>query len=191
MDTNKEYMMIREEIMYMYKIIRELRYLLYITVASVLAFSIKQEEPLFCLVPYCIIFPAYYGTISHEYSMAKLGSYLLVFLEGEDFNWETRSYKFNISPSNTRKHMETSYMPYLATAVACTILFTIKVSALSLSFGIFLRIILGYGCLAALVICMLIREDTTKRRGKYIEEWMRIKRKEESNRSSRIMINAD
>lgn len=90
-----EYLMLRNEILKDYDIIQNSRYLLYVAVASILSFSISQEEPLLFLIPYVVIIPTYLVSIDYTLDMYRIATYLMIFIEPVEFNWENRQYKFN------------------------------------------------------------------------------------------------
>lgn len=100
-----EYLMLRNEILKDYDIIQNSRYLLYVAVASILSFSLSQEEPLLFLIPYVVIIPTYLVSIDYTLDMYRIATYLMVFIEPVEFNWENRQYKFNyiINKKNSKK----------------------------------------------------------------------------------------
>lgn len=92
--SKDEYLMLREEILHLSTLEDNVINLLYIFVATVMAFSFTQKDTIFILLSYIIIIPTYRLVLSKEIGIYRIGSYLFVYHEGGDFNWEGRNLKF-------------------------------------------------------------------------------------------------
>lgn len=62
---DNEYLMLRNEMLKDYDVIQNSRYILYVTVVSVISFSIVQKISLLFLLPYIIIIPTYLISIDY------------------------------------------------------------------------------------------------------------------------------
>lgn len=102
MPDEKEYMMLRDEIYKIYDILEKTRNLFYVAVAAIFTCSLTLEFPILFLAAYCMIIPCYWVTIDYQRGMWKIGTYLAVFHEGKDsdFNWERRNFTFSCKNGN-------------------------------------------------------------------------------------------
>lgn len=181
MKSTKEYKMIKDEIMYMHKAIQELRSILYVAVASVLTFAVGKTTPLLCLVPYCVIIPTYIVTIDYQFSMWKLGAYLLVFQEGKEYNWETRLHIFNTKEARkSRGSAKSFHSPFIATALICTILFFAKIDYKNISHESWMQIVLAILLLAAVLCYRISRRNPDAAKSEFIKEWTAVKKNEKN-----------
>ncbi len=134
-NCEKEYLMIKEEIMYYYSVIHSSRNILYVALGTILTYALSSSEPMICLVPYCVIIPVYIVTIDYQYGMWRMGTYLSVFLEGKDFNWETRLHKLNTASKNEIERHASSYQwPFIICGLCCSILFFMKIDYKNLDY---------------------------------------------------------
>lgn len=92
--SKDEYLMLREEILHLSTLEDNVINMLYIFVAAIMAFSFTQDDTIFILLSYIIIIPSYRLVLSKEIGIYKIGAYLSVYHEGDEFNWETRNLKF-------------------------------------------------------------------------------------------------
>lgn len=173
--TNKEeYLMLREEINKIYDMIEKTRNLLYVTMAAIFTFSATQKNPYLFLLPYAIIIPCYIITIDNQIGMWRIGTYLAVFLEGEDFNWERRLYKFNIRTGNM--FVRSYDMPYILTSIASAFLFLINCnySDIGLNTDTF-SIILGIMLLVGFLLYIRTQTPPERVKDRMVKEWMQLK----------------
>lgn len=89
----KEYELLRQEILNNIQDIVQYNTLLYTVTVAVLAFAFEKESPFLCLLPYVAIIPIYLCVEGYLVANSRIASYMIVFLEGTDHNWETRLYK--------------------------------------------------------------------------------------------------
>ena len=94
----EEYKMMREELVNYMNKLHELKNMMYITVGSVMVFSISDKLPFLCvLLPLLLILPTYKSTINYWLCVRKASAYLVVFHESyEDcpIHWESRHNMF-------------------------------------------------------------------------------------------------
>lgn len=122
-----EYLMLREEILNNSNMENNTINFFYATAAAILAFSIDKSDSLYILISYVVIIPAYLIVRSKRRSICKIGAYLKVFHEGNEFNWETRScelYKGS-EKSYSSKIQSTNY-PFLFVSTFVMGLFFVK-----------------------------------------------------------------
>lgn len=175
-----EYLMLRNEILKDYDIIQNSRYLLYVAVASILSFSLSQEEPLLFLIPYVVIIPTYLVSIDYTLDMYRIATYLMVFIEPVEFNWENRQYKFNyIINKKIPRRYNFFHFPFISSTIACTILFFIFIKYPTdleeISVKFIIEIIISI-LLVAVVFCIFVKYmNMTKFQKKYIEAWYEVK----------------
>ncbi len=174
--TEKEYLMLREEIMYYYKVIHSARNILYASLGAILTFAISKNEPLLCLIPYCVIIPIYIITIDYQYGMWRMGTYLLVFLEGKEFNWERRLHKLNTkSTGQINRHASSYNWPFVVTSLCCTLLFFIKIDYKNIDCKTILEIIFSISLTIGFLMFIKIQKSPDKIKEAYIQEWKNIK----------------
>ena len=88
----KEYEMLRKEILDNISAIVQYNTLLYTATIAVLAFAFDKESSFLCLLPYVAIIPIYLMVEERRGTNSFIASYMIVFLEGAEHNWETRLY---------------------------------------------------------------------------------------------------
>lgn len=92
--SEEEYLMLRDEILHLSNMENNIMNFFYVSVATILTFSLTQQDTMFILLPYIIIIPSYRLVLSKMKGIYKIGAYMYVFLEGKTFNWERRTSKF-------------------------------------------------------------------------------------------------
>lgn len=174
--SKEEYLMIREEIIHYYDIIQNLRNVLYVSLAAILTFAVSSKEPLLCLIPYCIIIPIYIVTIDYQYGMWRMGTYLLVFHEGEIFNWETRLHNLNISLNKRmNRHASSYHWPFIITGICCDILFFLKLNYKKIYYKSIAEIIFCVLISIIFLVFVFIQKNPDQIKSLYIEQWKIIK----------------
>lgn len=172
--VEKEYLMLREEIIHYYSIIQNSRNILYVAIAALLAFGVSSNEPLLCLIPYCVIIPIYIVTIDYQYGMWRIGTYLSVFLEGDEFNWETRLHKLNSSVKMNR--YATSYnWPFIITSLVCTGLFFLKTDYSTIDYKLIAEVIFAVLLTGLFLMFVIVQKDPDDIKRVYLEKWNNIK----------------
>lgn len=125
--SNEEYLMLRDEILHLSNMENNIMNFFYVSVATIMAFSLTQQDTIFILLPYIIIIPAYRLVLSKMKGIYKIGAYMYVFLEGKTFNWERRTSKFYRKLPNTFGGKVQSFnWPFLFTSVFVTIVFILR-----------------------------------------------------------------
>lgn len=174
--NEKEYLMIREEIMYYYNVIHSSRNILYVALAAILTFAISKKEPLLCMIPYSVIIPIYIVTIDYQYGMWRMGTYLAVFLEGQSFNWERRLHELNTQPKKgINRHASSYHWPFIITSLCCTILFFLKINYKNIDYKAVLEIIFSVLLTIGFLLFIMVQKSPDKIKQTYIDEWRNIK----------------
>lgn len=87
----EEYKMLRAELLYFMNKDMSLLTCLYSAVTATLFFSMQWKVPEGCLLAFLIIIPICNKFAYHQKQMAKISTYMIIFLEKElDIRWETR-----------------------------------------------------------------------------------------------------
>lgn len=90
--NEKEYLMLREEILHLDEVIVHTINFFYAFLASFLAFALTQKDTIYIVLSYIVILPAYLIVLSKLHGMSKIGGYLYVYHEkhgNTNFKWET------------------------------------------------------------------------------------------------------
>ena len=94
MGTKDEYLMLRDEILHLDSMINNTINFFYVFMASYLAFAFDKGDTILFLVSYVVIMPAYFMVLSKMEGLCRIGAYLKVFGEKNEYKWETRNYQF-------------------------------------------------------------------------------------------------
>ena len=189
----KEYESLRQEILVNSQIIAQYNALLYTVTVAVLAFAFDKENPFLCLIPYVVIIPIYLLNEWKRKSNCNIASYMLVFLEGTDYKWETRTYKRTSSnkQQNAVKHILSlnipERMPYLIIACICS-LSTICKTIISDMTDVtkYISTILVFLFTIWMIIVMIRNtEDDAIIKTSCIERWQAVKASEEQEARKR------
>lgn len=89
----KEYEVLRKEMDDRMNSVNSYNIVMLTVTVTILGFALQQDHYAMCLIPIIIIVPTYLRNIDADKAVIKMGAYLNVFLEGEDFNWERRNHK--------------------------------------------------------------------------------------------------
>ena len=189
----KEYELLRAEMMQYYSEINSTQNILYTSVAAILAFSfnISAETPTspappFCfllfLLPYMVVVPLFLACERKHKNVCKLGTYLCVFLEGNEFKWESRHYVCDDIPKNRKRDWK-SYFMYYTNLFVCSFISFLKLMEDSrLTWEI--KVICTLLIIALFVFSYVFMKTNTfnyvVERNKMIKEWKRIKELEQS-----------
>lgn len=180
MENNaKEYELLRQEILSGLNTIKNYRAILYTSVATIFAFSFTQTEPLIFLVPAIVIIPIYLMSMNQTSSILRIGAYLKVFLEGEDFFWESRLLKYD----NMFVSKNPSIDPYVFTSVCCTVLCLARLDySRYLTSGFWIRILMSLIFLLCCVIILRVKRiDYKQEKMNYLRKWEEIRKAELDN----------
>lgn len=126
MDKKDEYLMLREEILHLDTIINNTINFFYVFIVSYIAFSLTQNDTIFLLLSYMVIYPAYLIVLSKMQGLCKIGAYLYVFHENKKdavFKWEQRSVQYGNNNKNIFSYIISSHFPFLLVSCAVMILF--------------------------------------------------------------------
>lgn len=99
-EQDKEYLMMREEILQFLNAYQLVRNMMYLVTATTLGFGIKDgmfSRAFIFLLPLIVILPSYIVSISYWEGVIKVSTYLMVFHELDrdcSFHWESRHYLF-------------------------------------------------------------------------------------------------
>lgn len=175
MENDKEYLMLREEILHLDTIINNTINFFYVFVSAVLVYAIGQEDVLFVLIPWVVIIPAYRIVLGKRKNIFRIAAYLNVFHEGKNFNWERRQKKmYEISSYGRSKKISSFNYPFIFVSTFVMIVFVTKINWLEVRMNIeLLKIALGvvlYSMqMGAIVKNRKIDAD------KYITQWEEMK----------------
>lgn len=184
-NISNEYLMLRDEILHLSNLENQTINFLYVFVASVLAFSITQKDTIVILISYIVIIPAYKMVISHEKGIYKIGAYLYVFLEGEDFNWERRSFVFyetlrNNSGNGTKRKIQVFNYPFLFISTLIMVFFLARTNYAAICSPYELL-----KCIAAVLLYLYVLVTTANNKyysiSKYIDLWEKLKHQTDRN----------
>lgn len=97
MAISREYELLRAEIKSEYDYIQGNNTIIYTATGGILTFALgtMNTNCFVCLLPLFIILSLYLRNVSHHRSVIRNATYLYVFWEGDEFNWERRHYKFD------------------------------------------------------------------------------------------------
>lgn len=184
MKGKEEYLFLREEILKEATAVQNYRNVMYASIAAIYTFAFTQSEPLVFLVPIFVIMPIYKICTSRTSAMCRIGAYLLVFLEGDEFHWETRLHKYDeVYEINVKK---STISPYTISVLTSGLLCFIRIDFANFySLDNIARVSI---CVLVCMYCVItIRKNQInyiKEKDKYIERWMHIQKKEEANRGT-------
>lgn len=130
MSKSNEYLMLREEILHLGSIENQTFNFMYAFVGAILAYSFSKNDTLTILISYVVVIPAYKRVISFEEGVYKIGAYLYVFLEGEEFNWERRNLAFydelRRRHKESNRYIQSFHYPFLFISSLITLFFLIS-----------------------------------------------------------------
>lgn len=176
MNKKIEYEMLKQEILNADGYIKSYDTLLYTITGVILTFAFTQMEPLIFLLPIVVIVPTFLLRMAQTESIMRIGSYILIFIEGEKSGWETRLAKFDAKfpPRNP------NVSPHIFLSVCCLVLFLLRMDYTNLySWGFAIRMFVA---LIFAIICFgiifLRRVDYKNSKQVYIEQWEEIRKKE-------------
>lgn len=179
----KEYEILRNEIINNLDSVRQYNSILYTVVASILAFTFDSKNYLACMLPYIVIISIYNLTVSRHKGICKIGAYLNVFLEGEDYNWERRHAIFDkeyMDPAISALNWKSLGRFYLLSCVCSAITIYKLITEMSYNTtykGVISLIIVIF----SFFVCRYFYKnavDYIEEREKMIKHWEKIKEEE-------------
>lgn len=174
----KEYELLRAEMMDLFKAVTTYGTVLYSAVAAILAFALQRDEFYLCLVPYVAILPLFLLSESKNRGICKIAAYMFVFLEGDEFNWETRHHE--LDKLNEKKQKRGSVIPYYYLAITCSVAALFKVYANQATWlikGIEVVCVVAF-TVVAIIIMKKNKVNYNATRDEYIDQWKAIKEKQ-------------
>lgn len=89
-----------------------------------MSYALKQDDTIFILMSYIVIIPSYLIVVSKAQGMCKIGAYLKIFHEGEEFNWESRRIMYQEkSEKNIFKYIISMNFPFIFVNISVGILY--------------------------------------------------------------------
>ena len=175
MENDKEHLMLREEILHLDTIINNTINFFYVFVSAVLVYAIGQEDPLFVLIPWVVIIPAYRIVLGKRKNIFRIAAYLNVFHEGKSFNWERRQKKmYETSSYGKSKKISSFNYPFIFVSTLVMSVFVMKINWHKVGMNIeVLKVVLGV-VLYLIQICAVIKNRKIDV-DKYIVQWEEIK----------------
>lgn len=171
---DKEYLFLREEIINNYTIESNIMNFLYITISTILVFSIQQSDNIYILVSYIVLIPAYAFVWSKEYAIFRIAAYLCVFHEGAEFNWESRNQIFfKKKAKNILDFMPSYYFPFIFISTLNTFLFFYKMKWNNINIFEIIKAIFAIGIY--FLFMFIIVKNRTLKTETYIKDWKKIK----------------
>lgn len=118
---DREYEALRREIEKISEFENSLYNILYVGATAVLAWGISSQNPLICLLTYCIIFPSFRIMLSYNSGILRIGAYMHVFYD--EYLWEKRLHQICTLPKGTVVRYNSSYKtPFIFVSILSTIL---------------------------------------------------------------------
>ncbi|MCI8807288.1 MAG: hypothetical protein HFF20_09840 [Oscillospiraceae bacterium] len=193
-DRDKEYLMLREEILHLSDIISQTTNFFYAFIAAYVAAMTAflkdapdKSDTIYVIFMYIVILPAYLIVLNKAQAMYKIGGYLYVYHEqagNAAFKWETYNREFSNycaaeKPSAfhwVQSHMRAYHFPFSLVNITTVLLFAAgtyqnRQNIFSLYEGIKIAIFL----LLSSTMFILIREQRKITTNDYIFKWKRLK----------------
>lgn len=178
---NKEYEMLRQEILHNLSQYQNFRNMMYVVTATILGFSLKDGNSDICifLLPLIVILPSYIVSNDQWKGTVKIATYLMVFHESQDcdFQWETYLQRFNskISRKNPFIGYDKHKLPYVACSAACFLLYFMHIDYVNIfcdEMQLYIIIGLVFLCLTIWVFNKYKKVDYQD----YIDIWLDLKK---------------
>lgn len=179
---DKEYAMLREEILLSMQAIKNYNTLLYGTTTALLAFAFKLSHESLFLLPFSVIFPVYFLIKREMMQMVRIGAYMSVFLEEKlDIRWESRLILYDVMfPSN--EHRNVSLDAYTGLSFFC-----ICLSVMHTDYAVFdmrCNILIGIQLsltLISILLFIILAPNYPEMKRDYLAQWKKIKSAELTN----------
>jgi hypothetical protein len=190
----KEYEFLRAEMMDYYQTISQYNVVMYTATATILVFALKESLFLFCLIPYCVVLPLYLMCEAKRRGICRIAAYMIVFLEGKDYNWESRHHSFDEKNEIKKRkrffRTSSSPLPFFLLAMVCSLASLCKVYFYDtvLVDKLIQAAIVVLITVVAIVVMTVNKVDYTKVRQQYIDKWREWKKDENSEDKDRQPI---
>lgn len=135
-NKDKEYLMLREEILHLSEIISQTTNFFYAFIATYMAaiVTISNRDTIYIIFMYIVTWPAYLIVLNKAQQMYKIGGYLQVFHERKKyatFKWETNSWIFSKKCTSKnlfsfdwfQSHIRAYHFPFSLVNIAALLLF--------------------------------------------------------------------
>lgn len=174
--SKDEYLVLRDEILHLDNVIHNQISVLYVTVASILAFAINQDNSLLFLISYVAILPEYLIVVNKSDGMYKISGYMASRLEGGEFNWENNLIKFNNKYNNVRAYSRQAYdFPFVFSSMLATTMFFMTVDYDNLkSWYIIIQIIIASVCFLCVILIFISRYRIKNRTEDSKSKWDKL-----------------
>lgn len=179
--SKEEYLMLREELLHADTMKNNIMIAMYGFIGAILAFAITQEDNLFVLLPYVVLIPSYAVVLGYDRTVYRIGSYLLVFHEEEDgeFQWESRIPSFtdqrNKNTHSLFKFIEAFNFPFLFTTLFLTALFFVRVDWSNWkTYDFAVRVAVALMC--AVIMAYAIWKNRINKRAEFKQYWEEAKK---------------
>lgn len=180
--SKDEYLMLREEILQLETSENSIMGFFYAFIASIIAFSLGKKDTMYILISYIAILPVYRLVLSKEINIYRIGSYLHVFHEGKEFNWERRSSILcDKLPEFFKRKIPTFNYPFIFISTFILIIFLLRtdweqISSLGYEFT---KVLISFGLYIWLIYLIL----KNRKLGKmcFIPSWEEIQEVEGNN----------
>ena len=168
-----EYEMLRQEMLQEQSATHGYNNLMYTATAAILAFTIEKSQFILCMLPLIVIIPVFLLCENLRKGQCKIAAYMYVFLEGNEYNWETRHHKLDAQ----QKHRDwRGVLPYYTLLLICTSFSVYK--CVQYFNDIKMKVLhICILCVISLICALLMATNTTnyiKCRDNYIERWRAI-----------------
>lgn len=168
-ESKDEYLMLREEILHLDNIANNTINFFYAFIATYIAFALTQEDTIFLLLTFIGIIPPYLIVLNKMNALCKVGAYLYVFHEGENFKWERRNMSFKLKYENSSFRIISWHFPFVFGSLAVSVLLLYRINWSLVSVVDIIKI------LVCIVLLFWVMIKAYKNRNispkNYIEKW--------------------
>lgn len=173
---NKEYAMLREEILLSMQTIKNYNNLLYSATTALLAFAFALSREILFLLPFAVILPLYFLIKREMMQVVRIGAYMSVFLEEKlDIHWESRLISYD-AMFFKNKHRRISLNAYTGLSFLCVFLSVMHTDYAV--FGMHCKILLAAQASLTIISILLFiiqAPNYTKIKREYLAQWKKIK----------------
>ena len=184
--------MLREEILESYRAITQFTSILYAAVAAIFTYASKENNYILYLIPYIVIIPMFLAAQDKLRSICGIAAYLIVFHEGNHFNWEKRHGALDLQLNRNRKHnWDATFPSYYCIAIISSVAagYNLLIADQYDCIGKIIRgAIIFFGTIVFLLIMRSHAVDYNDERSKMVENWSQIK-SGEKNKIYKIIYN--
>lgn len=169
----EEYLMLREEILHLDTLTNNTINFFYTFIAAYIAFALTQADTIFIVLSYIGIIPPYLIVLNKMNALCKIGAYLNVFHEGEDFQWERRHMEYKDKYESNIFRVISWHFPFVCVNFLVIVLFIYKTNWQNIT------IIDGIKGIICIILFLIIFFKVIKNKNisprDYIEKWKEFK----------------